>query len=245
MTTPYSTSYRTWLRATVLGLVKSGKKPGLVFVNRIEEGREVTDDIQAALVRGMGLRWEKVQERVRQVTADDTDRDEVADGLRAGNTWVVVCTSVWNTGIDIPTIAWVVLDPGLSTAVPTIQSGGRGSRLAQGKSNYLVIVPPQGRARGPQMDALKRAGYDLGGPEEAVRLAVADAYREELGRLQGKQAQPAEPIRGYLCMAPPEASRTGPWYDPEGHLNGPLDAIGGVIVLLAAWFVAWCAVKGW
>lgn len=175
-TETYGAAYRTWLRGMVGGLLSSGQKPGIIFVNNIEVAEEIAKDLEP----GVGVRPPVVSSRDMSLAA----RQAVADKICAGSgPSVVVATSTWMTGLDLPPVAWVVLDPGLTTTIPTIQSGGRGSRLSGGKSSYLVLVPP-GPRKGRQLSDLASAGYDMGGPDTSVRLAVADAMARDMRAAQ-------------------------------------------------------------
>ena len=178
----YNEVYRAWLIGCVGGLIQTGVKPGIVFINNkaacLEIKKLLLDSCSGAKVETVSSDMAKGQ------------RKALADSLRNGTgPDIVISTQVWATGVDIPTIQWIVLDPGLGTAVPTIQSAGRASRLQDGKPGYQVLVPP-GKAKERHVRRLQGAGYDIQGPYASVdRDSLAQEYGQELGELKRRAAR--------------------------------------------------------
>jgi len=187
----YNERYRAWLSSCVTGLIQTGIYPGIIFINNKKVGQEIRSQLEYEI---SNLR------RVKNfsVVCVSTDlplagRKSLAESIRQGNgPSVIVSTQIWATGIDLPPVRWIVLDPGIGTAVPSVQSAGRSSRLSEGKAEYQVLIPP-GKASERQRSGLKRAGYDtcdVSGPYANAdvvlheRDTLISKYEQDLGRLK-------------------------------------------------------------
>lgn len=169
----YGSMYRAWVTSSVSGLIHLGIRPGIVFVNDKEMADVIAEHLRANL--------RQVRPSMISVVSADVpkgERSELAQGLRDGSgPWVVVATQVWATGVDIPPVRWIVIDPGIGTAVPTVQSAGRASRLLSGKGEYTILVPP-GKAAQRQLRSLSEAGYDAQGPYTNVDADIEEVCAE-------------------------------------------------------------------
>lgn len=98
-------------------------KPGLVFVKDIKGGH------LAAIMKGLsaiGVRAEAVSQKTRNRAAPVTR-------LQRGDLDLLVCTSVFQEGLDVPELASVIVACGGKSSVAAIQRLGRGARTSAGK----------------------------------------------------------------------------------------------------------------
>ena len=137
--------------------------PGLVFVGTVVLSQQVAAWLQGQLLAlGACGGWEEARGRVVAVNSQEVSasrRREIAADLGSGQTWVAVATRCWSTGVDIPALRWVSLDPGVGAPQSVIQSAGRGARVAGGPSFEILMAPGPHQKR--QKDALAEAGYRL------------------------------------------------------------------------------------
>lgn len=124
-------------------------------------------------------------------------RREVMQAIEDNNVRCVVATKAWNTGIDIPELDWIILDPAVGSPGVVIQSSGRGSRLAIGKSQFEILVPP-GIHAARQLSALHEAGYPI--QEETPTPSIPSAPTSRPVVYPSDQNIPA-PARTSLSMA--------------------------------------------
>lgn len=113
----------------VVKITKSCPKPALVFVSRDEHG----EILQAALA-AEGLRTARVWGASRP-----RERDDCKSRLASGELDVVVCSVVWQEGLDIARLASVVVAGAGRSVIASVQRSGRGSRLAEGKQQYRLF----------------------------------------------------------------------------------------------------------
>lgn len=106
--------------------------PGLVFVKHKAHARLIAQQLEKKL----GIAVPFITSDV-----DKADRDVLANRLRAEDDTlpVVVSTMVWSTGINIPSLAWVAWAGAGQAPIALKQSAGRGSRKADGKSEFVLI----------------------------------------------------------------------------------------------------------
>lgn len=106
-------------RLRVIGrLVARAQKPVLVFVRTIEHGRAVLDAVKAAGVEAEFV-WGKHKVPVREAAVRRLEHGDV-DAL--------VCNTIFQEGVNIPTLASVVCTAGGKSAIAALQNAGRGSR---------------------------------------------------------------------------------------------------------------------
>ena len=104
------------------------QKPALVFVSQLKHGRDLLalmhkKGMNAGMVDG-AKSTELRNKRIQQLVEGDID--------------VLICTVVFQEGVDIPDLRSVVVACGGASDIATIQRIGRGMRMAAGKSNFEV-----------------------------------------------------------------------------------------------------------
>lgn len=167
--------------------------PGLVFVGTIGLGQQVTAWLQGRLLAlGACRTWAEARLRVVLVSSQETSagrRREIAADLDAGKVWVAVATRCWSTGVDIPALRWVSLDPGVGAPQSVVQSAGRGARIAGGPEFEILMAPGPHQER--QIAALTGAGYRRADGSGVYR-AVVETNKEEPMK---KESQPQGSIK--------------------------------------------------
>ena len=174
--------------SVVVEMAKQASKPALVFVSQVQQGRQLLP-----LIRKAGMRAELVWGE------DDTGaRKQALTDLVAGKLDVIVCSSVFQQAIDIPTLAAVVNGAGGASIIQTLQRIGRGTRIAAGTTKFDVWDILDDGHRWLKRHGEKRAdtyrdeGYQVeildslgeGGP-------VLDPRKDEHGFTMGSAAQAA------------------------------------------------------
>ena len=110
--------------AAVVRVVLRAARPALVFVKEIEHGRILTKALEKA-----GLAVDFVWGH------DSTEgRREAIQRLRRGDLQVLVCSTIFDVGIDIPEVRACVVAAGGKSAIATLQRLGRGMRVVDGKA---------------------------------------------------------------------------------------------------------------
>lgn len=71
--------------------------------------------------------------------SDDSERREAVAGLRAGRLDLVACAQLWIAGVDVPEIDAVVWLRPTKSLTAWLQGNGRGLRIADGKTNLLIL----------------------------------------------------------------------------------------------------------
>lgn len=113
----------------VIDMVKQAKKPALVFVEEIEHG-----EILQELLRLQGIRSDFAN-------GDDhtsVRQHKIRKLVDEGHYDVLICSVVFQEGIDIPELASVVNAAGKKSIVAALQRIGRGMRTAAGKTTFEV-----------------------------------------------------------------------------------------------------------
>ncbi len=109
-------------------MVCEAPKPSMVFVTQVAHGRHLQE-----VLRAQGMSAEYVDGK-----ASIEHRRQAVKRLERGDNDVLICTTIFNEGVDIPTLSSVVLAAGGSSAIQTLQRIGRGMRVAQGKDTFRV-----------------------------------------------------------------------------------------------------------
>lgn len=113
----------------VVEIVKQAKKPALVFVGDIKGGHLAN---LTTLIRNAGI-------SVASVSGGTAgNRLRFVKKLQAGELDVVVCTEVFQEGIDCPELATVVVAAGEKSAVAAIQRLGRAVRKSAAKESFTL-----------------------------------------------------------------------------------------------------------
>lgn len=109
----------------VVDLASLARKPALVFVQHIKHGKALAKLLSKA---GLKVQFVNGSDEVEQ-------REREVKRLVAGDTEVLVTTSVFQEGIDIPELASVVNASGGASEVAALQRLGRGMRACADKGN--------------------------------------------------------------------------------------------------------------
>lgn len=114
----------------VADIVKYAPKPCIVFVTNIDHGKDLMKRLEKREVIAEFV-WGKLK-KVSQ-------RKAVVRRLEYGDIEVIVSNVVFQEGVDIPSLASVVMAAGGKSAIATLQKIGRGMRSDQGKKLEFVV----------------------------------------------------------------------------------------------------------
>ena len=114
---------------TLVEAVKRAEKPTLLFVKEVAHGKVLTKMLERAGVPSAFV-WgtHSTEQRNRQI------RD-----LTAGRLECLVCSVVFQEGVDIPELRSVVIGSGGKSVIAALQRIGRGMRRADGKTTFEVF----------------------------------------------------------------------------------------------------------
>ena len=151
----------------VVEAARRAAKPTLLFVSKIEHGRILSRLLDRAHINNEFV-WgatgtESREASVRRLTRGDVD--------------VVVCSVVFQEGLDVPSLRSVVVATGGKSIIATLQRIGRGMRTTSDKSTFEVWdFNDKGnkwleRHSRQRLRAYKREGYAV----ESVDLSTAQA----------------------------------------------------------------------
>lgn len=112
----------------ICDMVMKAEKPCLVFVKQSDHGQKLTDALRhlglnASFVFGKNNTLQR-KEAIKQLERADLD--------------VLVCSVIFQEGVDIPDLRSVVIASGGKSTIATIQMLGRGMRKAKGKETFEV-----------------------------------------------------------------------------------------------------------
>jgi superfamily II DNA or RNA helicase len=110
----------------LLAATQQAEKPCLVFVKEVAHGRAFN---KALALRG--LKSEFVWG-----TASLQQRKDAVRRLERGDLDVVVCSVIFQEGVDIPDLRSVVIASGGKSIIASLQRLGRGMRVAAGKTTF-------------------------------------------------------------------------------------------------------------
>lgn len=110
----------------VLDIVRHAPKPALLFVREIAHGRRLE-----AMVRAAGIDVEFVWGQ-----DNSAERDAAVRRLERGDVAVLVCSTVFNKGVDIPDLASGVNAAGGASVIQTVQKLGRTGRATVSKTSF-------------------------------------------------------------------------------------------------------------
>jgi superfamily II DNA or RNA helicase len=110
-------------------LVKRAEKPSLVFVKQLRHGRE------------LALRLEKAGLRVAFAEGKHSVvwRENLIRSLERGSLDALVCTVIFQEGVDIPSLRSVVVGSGGKSIIEALQRIGRGMRTDQGRKMQFDV----------------------------------------------------------------------------------------------------------
>lgn len=104
-------------------------KPALVFVKEIKHGRR--------LLRML----ERAGHNARFVWGTDSEsaRDTAVEQLQRGDIDVLICSVIFQEGVDIPNLRSVIVAAGGKSTIAALQRIGRGMRVTEDKTEVVVI----------------------------------------------------------------------------------------------------------
>ena len=109
-------------------IIHKAAKPCLVFVDQLDHGKNLQRELLGLGIEAdfaSGKDWLAARSRkVAQLVSGDIQSE------------VLICTVIFQEGIDIPQLASVVAGGGKSSVVGTLQRIGRGMRTAEGKLGF-------------------------------------------------------------------------------------------------------------
>ena len=114
--------------STIVEMARRAKKPALVFVKEIRHGKELEKQLWAAGVKA-GFVWGKFTGSSRMTQVKD---------LVAGRIDVLVCSAVFQEGVDIPELRSVIVASAGKSVIATLQRLGRGMRVERDRNNKVV-----------------------------------------------------------------------------------------------------------
>ena len=115
--------------AVVVQMAMRAKKPALVFVRQVEHG-----EFLAKMLNKTGMRTEFVWGK--KITAA---RQAAVKRLRYGEIDCIVCSVVFQEGVDIPELESVVNAAGMKTTIGALQRIGRGMRSDGGRKKTFEV----------------------------------------------------------------------------------------------------------
>ena len=130
----YQNVYKTLIvsskarNSTIVEIAKVAAKPSLIFVQRVRHGK-----LLLKMVRDAGLNVELVDGK--HATGA---RKTYVEALQRGDLDVLICTVIFQEGVDIPDLQSVIVATGGASSIAAIQRMGRGMRKAEGKTTFQV-----------------------------------------------------------------------------------------------------------
>lgn len=114
--------------ARVVQLARAAPKPCLTFVKLVEHG-----NLLEGLLRRAGLATEFVSGR-----DGSRERKEGIKSLVRGDTEVLICSGIFNQGVDIPELRSLINAAGGKSSILAVQRLGRGTRKVAGKDEVQM-----------------------------------------------------------------------------------------------------------
>lgn len=109
--------------------VDKGNRKGLIFCNRNDEARELSEQFNALGYRTAALSGDNT----------DEERDDAIRRLEVGELEYIFSVDIFNEGIDIPSVNQIIMLRRTESAIVFVQQLGRGLRKNEGKSYTLVL----------------------------------------------------------------------------------------------------------
>jgi superfamily II DNA or RNA helicase len=109
--------------------IKKAPKPCLVMVKQIAHAEIIQ---RIARAEGMDI-------PILQGSSPSAERQKEIGGMRAGTRDTIICTTIFDEGVDIPELRSIVMAGGGKSKVKQFQRLGRGLRTAQGKDSVLIV----------------------------------------------------------------------------------------------------------
>ncbi len=109
--------------AKIVELARAQSEPTLIIVQRLEHGRTLAAAIGCPFMHG----------------EEPTDvRQDALDSLGSGRIKCLVATTIFDEGVNVPSIGCLILAAGGKSEIQFMQRIGRGMRLSDGKDFLLV-----------------------------------------------------------------------------------------------------------
>ena len=112
----------------IVEIAKKAAKPSLIFVQRVKHGQ-----LLLAQLRRAGLRVEMVDGK----HASGSRKTHI-EALERGDLDLLICTVIFQEGVDIPDLQSVIVATAGASSIAAIQRMGRGMRKAEGKTTFEV-----------------------------------------------------------------------------------------------------------
>lgn len=109
-------------------VAKLASKPALLYVRDLAHGKLLVPRLENAGLR-VAFVWGN---------SSKAKREAAVQGLERGDLDVVVCSVIWQEGIDIPELASVIVGAAGKSAIAALQRLGRGMRRPDGKDTFDV-----------------------------------------------------------------------------------------------------------
>jgi superfamily II DNA or RNA helicase len=155
----------------VLDMVQVCRKPAFVFVEKKQHGHDLTKVIQKA---GMSAEFVWGDKNTKQ-------RDAALQRLERADLDVLVCSRVFQKGIDLPSLGSVVNAAGMRSTIAALQRLGRAMRSDKGRKTTFEYWDVKdegdrfmGRHANERLRAFRKEGYDV------TVLSDADFKRHQL-----------------------------------------------------------------
>ncbi|MFD1486236.1 DUF3427 domain-containing protein [Lacticaseibacillus baoqingensis] len=108
---------------------REGGVHGLIFVSRVEEGRELAEKLNA---RGIHAQFVSAMDTVQA-------REKAVKLLEAGQLQYLLTVDIFNEGVDIPILNQIVMMRPTKSSIIFLQQLGRGLRKLPGKESVTVL----------------------------------------------------------------------------------------------------------
>jgi len=139
----------------IVTMIEVARKPCLAFVINIAHGQTLLRHVEASGLRVQFVHGEE---------GDTSARRAVLDRLVAGELDVVICTVIFQEGVDVPQLASGVIATGQASVVATLQRLGRIIRRAPGKEVFEIWdVQDQGQFWIEKQALARRDAYEREG----------------------------------------------------------------------------------
>lgn len=113
----------------LITMARKAAKPCLLFCKEIAHGRELLRRLTAAGVRAEFV-WG---------TAETPQRRAAVKRLERGDIDVLVCSAIFQEGVDIPNLASVVIGSGGKSTIAALQRIGRAMRTDEGRKMTMEV----------------------------------------------------------------------------------------------------------
>lgn len=172
--------------ALLVQLARMASKPALLFVQHVQHGRALVPLLQRAGLN-VELAWGDLK---------SGERKACLERLVSGKLDLVVCSSVFQQGIDVPSLVGIVVGGGGASVIQTLQRIGRGTRTTESKRAFEVWDVLDGGHRwlethaAERQSAYEREGYTVHveQPPEEADLPPVKPRLDEHGFLLGSGA---------------------------------------------------------